>query len=281
MARYLTLRTAADVERRLEAGRGRGHGKGYLPWFYVHEVPSRGRSHKVYGLVSGGRQHHLLSDLEWYCLVALEFIKGVLDIREQFPILPYGSTVPVAQTLGIRHPIYAKGVPRILTSDFCVDLPNLQASNGVEEVTIACKYKKDIQVARTRELLHLECVTNQALGRRWYLVDEDSFPRTFRRNLFWLRQGAFAPPELTSSLILDEFTETFLATYDPGAPLIDLLNLSAVKMRMTFDQVAWQFKFAAWNHLIEVDVFEPIGFLNRVALNRGQHHALSIIPVAA
>lgn len=62
MARYLNLRTAADVERRLEAGRGKGHGSKYLPWFYVHEVPSRGRSHKVNGLLTGGRLHYLLSD---------------------------------------------------------------------------------------------------------------------------------------------------------------------------------------------------------------------------
>lgn len=53
----------------------------------VADVPSMGCSHKIPG-VKVERIHHLLSDLERAYLLVCEFSEDVVDIREQYPLLP-------------------------------------------------------------------------------------------------------------------------------------------------------------------------------------------------
>jgi len=281
VARYLTFRTVADVERRLGMGRGQGHGAGYLPWFYVHEVPSRGRSHKPIGLASGGRTQHLLSDLEWSCNTVFEYLHGVRDIREQFPLLPYRCTVPVARAFGIRHPIYARNVPKVVTSDLCVDIAIPSNSDNVHEIAVACKYKKDLREESVRESLALECATNEALGRRWFKVDEDTIPKQVHKNLIWLRHGARLPKHLEDPVSVARFVDAFSAIHDSESPLIELLNECSAKVRHPYADAVWFFKYACWHHIISVDLFTPIRLLHSVQLLEGPEHGLELITAAA
>jgi len=62
---------------------------------------SIGRSHKIPG-IKIGRMHHVLSDR----LLVLEFQRNVLDIREQFPLLPTELSERAATSLAIRHPTH-------------------------------------------------------------------------------------------------------------------------------------------------------------------------------
>ena len=114
------FRTQQDIERYVAQGYGHGVGAGYKPWLRVQVVPSRGRSRKVHGLKTG-RIHHVLSDLEYRYLAALEFSERVVDIREQFPLLPVASVQDIARRRGIRYPLYAETtVPFMMTTDFVV-----------------------------------------------------------------------------------------------------------------------------------------------------------------
>ena len=47
-------------------------GKDYKPWLTVRDVPSLGRSHRIFGHKSQ-RTHHLLSDLELAVFLLLEW----------------------------------------------------------------------------------------------------------------------------------------------------------------------------------------------------------------
>ncbi|MDU7808318.1 MAG: heteromeric transposase endonuclease subunit TnsA, partial [Serratia marcescens] len=73
-----------QIARRIKDGRGQGLGKEYRPWLYVQDVPSDGRSHRVYSHKTG-RIHHLLSDLELAAFLVFEWTPNITDIREQFP----------------------------------------------------------------------------------------------------------------------------------------------------------------------------------------------------
>lgn len=42
-----------QIARRIKDGRGQGVGKKYTPWLYVQDVPSEGRSHRVYSHTTG------------------------------------------------------------------------------------------------------------------------------------------------------------------------------------------------------------------------------------
>ena len=103
-----SFKTQSDIDRHIEKGFGQGTQELYVPWLRVQGVPSHGRSRKVHG-VKVDRLHHLLSDLEYGYLLVAEFSPDVLDIREQFPILPQSSAVQsIAHALNIRYPLLSR-----------------------------------------------------------------------------------------------------------------------------------------------------------------------------
>src|SRR5947207_9231391 len=86
----------STIERRLKEGRGRGRGAHYLPWLLIHDVASKGRVARVKGWKTG-RVHHLLSDLERDTFLTYEWETSVIDIREQYPLLPLEETLSIAE----------------------------------------------------------------------------------------------------------------------------------------------------------------------------------------
>ncbi len=91
-----------QIARRIKDGRGQGLGKKYLPWLYVQDVPSDGRSHRVYSHKTG-RIHHLLSDLELAAFLVFEWTPNITDIREQFP-LNREDTRSITRENRLKHP---------------------------------------------------------------------------------------------------------------------------------------------------------------------------------
>ncbi|ECM6197551.1 MULTISPECIES: transposase [Enterobacteriaceae] len=77
MAKANSSFSEVQIARRIKEGRGQGHGKDYIPWLTVQEVPSSGRSHRIYSHKTG-RVHHLLSDLELAVFLSLEWESSVL-----------------------------------------------------------------------------------------------------------------------------------------------------------------------------------------------------------
>ena len=83
----MTEREYASTERWVKEGRGDGDGAEYKPWLYTWDVASKGRRHQIRGW-RHGRVHHLLSDLEAYVFFIYEWTRSVIEIKEQFPLLP-------------------------------------------------------------------------------------------------------------------------------------------------------------------------------------------------
>src|SRR5689334_20740718 len=110
--------TPEKISKWIAEGRGTGRGKNYKPWLTIHDVASRGARTRDKGLKTG-RLHHLLSFLELYYFLILEWCPSVVDIREQYPLLPLEETLYIAKELGIKHPA-PYGQPIVLTIDFMV-----------------------------------------------------------------------------------------------------------------------------------------------------------------
>lgn len=111
----------AKIARFLKEGRGEGFGADYKPWLTVRDVPSRRRSHRLSGMVTG-RLHHLLSDLERGAFLIYDFRDDVRDIREQFPLV-LDQTRSIAERAGIRHPVDSKSrTDLVQTTDLVIDL---------------------------------------------------------------------------------------------------------------------------------------------------------------
>ena len=102
MARKNYFLSEKLIEQRIKDGRGQGYGEKYQPWLRVQDVPSDGRSHRIFSHKTK-RIHHLLSDLELATFLLFDWSESVLDIREQFPLIRDDTRI-IAQREGIKHP---------------------------------------------------------------------------------------------------------------------------------------------------------------------------------
>lgn len=182
MGRRRPLVTREWIERRVRNGRGAGAGAEYKPWLVVQDFSSLGRSHRIKGW-KHGRTHHLFSDLERNVFYYYEWSSTVIDIREQFPLLPVEETVSIAADIGVRHPIDSRTRhPVVLTTDFLLTL-----EQGIK--TSLCprtvKYLEDLKKPRTLEKLEIE--RRYWASRRLILkpVTEEHILEDFVMNMLW------------------------------------------------------------------------------------------------
>ncbi len=168
-----------------------------------------GRSWKIQG-VKIDRIHHLLSDLERAYFLVCEFSEDVVDIREQYPLLPLESTQAIARAIGVRYPRYkSTSVPLVMTTDFLltVKLPN----GDLKSVARTIKYQQDLQGkdrARTLEKLEVERRFWMSQGVDWSIVTEELFTPDLIQNLAFLRKYAKLPRALMDVSLRSEFIES-------------------------------------------------------------------------
>lgn len=162
--RWRTVWNPAQIKKRIAEGRGQGTGAKYAPWLTVHDFPSMGRVHRIKGW-KHGRVHHLFSDLEANFFYTFEWSSTIIEIREQYPLLPLEETLAIAEQLKVKHPADPRtGHPLVMTTDF---LLTLQRKLETKYEALAAKYSNDLVSQRTREKLEIE-------RKYWY-----------RRNIAW------------------------------------------------------------------------------------------------
>lgn len=177
--------TKPKIKRMLKEGRGQNHGKKYRPWLTIQDVPSLGLSTRIKGWKTG-RVHHFLSKLELYYFYILEWAKGVLDIREQYP-LPLEETQEIANRLGIKHPSDPKTKENIvMTTDFLIDTIK---NNKVEMKARSIKPSKELINKRIIEKQEIERTYWVEKGIDWGLVTEKEIPWTFANNVSIIHQA--------------------------------------------------------------------------------------------
>lgn len=168
-----------SIDRYLKEGRGQGFGIEYKPWLHIQDVPSLGRSTRLKGN-KVPRQYEFLSDLERDYFYLLEFSDVVVDIREQYPLLPMEETLLISEELGIKHPIDPKTQePIVMTTDFIV------TTNGKKNTNVArtIKYKNDLANERVLEKFEIERVYWERQGIDWGIVTESEISKTMATNI--------------------------------------------------------------------------------------------------
>lgn len=192
-------------KNRLMEGRGTGRGADYKPWLKVREVPSDGRKHRVLGW-KYDRHYVFMSDLEYYYFLNLQWRDDVIDIREQYPLLPIQQTKLIADELGIRHPAIKnqKGKEIVMTTDFII---TIKEGNLVRDIVRTVKYSSALNNKRTREKLAIE----EEYFRRefgdekfdWGIVTEKQIPKIrslnisfFYHDYFWAKNMKLSDYEI-------------------------------------------------------------------------------------
>lgn len=172
-----------NTEAMLKEGRGRGVGKEYIPWIKIQDVPSAGRVTRLKGIKTN-RQHEFLSDMERDYFYFLEFSDDVVDIREQYPLLPIEDTLAIAMELGIEHPKDPKtGEAIVMTTDFLI---TLNKDNKYCELARTIKSKDDLLNKRVLEKFEIERIYWQRKERDWGIVTEEEIDKTIAHNISFI-----------------------------------------------------------------------------------------------
>lgn len=186
MSRGVKKWTEEHIVKLQRAGRGQGRLASYIPWVWITDFYSQGRTHEVWGRKTG-RTHQLLSDGEHQAFLLLQWAHDVVDIREQYP-LDRDITREIAHSLGLRHPTYpGTHVPVVMTLDFLVT----KVVNGSEALeAFSVKTSEDLENGATVEKLEIERSACEALGIPFRLLVKELLPVQKARTLEWIEDGA-------------------------------------------------------------------------------------------
>ncbi len=251
MARRRKLDTQADFQRALKNKYGLGEGAAYKPWLRVQDVSSHGNSGKIQGIKSH-REHHTLSEHESCFFYLAEFCDLVIDIREQFPLLPLDLSIKISKLLGVKHPVIPKSqISNVMTTDFL-----LTCSDGIDTwyEAVAVKPIDIIKNHRVAEKLDIERVWWQLLGIRFQLFVMTEKNKIQSKNIQWItaqsRQGRIFSEDLLNHAHSLINIGTFL--------LEDLCNDFFRKIDIDHDDALVLLKALIVNKLIEVNIDKSI-----------------------
>lgn len=173
-----------NVEKMIKEGYGSGIGKDYKPWIHIQDVPSLGRVTRVKGIKTE-RQHELLSDMERNYFYILEFSDKVIDIREQYPLLPLEETISIANELGINHPKNPEtGEEIVMTTDFFL---TVSKGEGVKEIARTVKLKDDLLDRRIIEKFEIEREFWKRKNIDWAIVTDQEIDRVMAHNISFIQ----------------------------------------------------------------------------------------------
>lgn len=192
MPRFREIKTFEDFQRALKNKYGIGEGENYKPWLRVQDVPSRGSSAKIQG-IKVGREHHTLSEGESAYFYLAEFRDSVIDIREQFPLLPIDLSIKIADTLEVVHPTIPNStVLNVLTTDFLIKCYDKHKGVWYEAVSVKSN-AKDLADERTAEKLEIERIWWELIGVPFRIYVNTPENQTKSKNIQWftapVRQG--------------------------------------------------------------------------------------------
>ena len=251
-----SFKTQSDIDRHIEKGFGQGSQELYVPWLRVQDVPSHGRSRKVHG-VKVDRLHHLLSDLEYGYLLLAEFSPEVLDIREQFPLLPVPTLQSIAHALSIRYPDYpGTKVPFVMTTDFLLTIKQPDGSTRLAARTI--KYTESLKpskgLERTLEKFQIERAYWNDRGVDWNIVTEKDLPTPLIQNLDWLRKSATLQRHLQQRPLIESFLEEITRVREYPWSLERALRHIAGVLFIPYADAKATFMHLVWHKQILLDL---------------------------
>ncbi|ETT74142.1 hypothetical protein C173_10091 [Paenibacillus sp. FSL R7-277] len=206
----------------LKKGRGQGVGEKYLPFIQAHDnkIASEGWITRHKGWKTK-RIHHTLSEHERKYLYYCEWLDGVSDIREQWPLLPLEKTIEIAEQLGIVHP-HIDGIPVIMTTDFML---TLTTKNGIRNVVRTIKPIEKL-TTRTLELFEIERIYFAELDIDWSIVTEYKIPNYLVKNVEWMAHAKYLDTQqVVNEELIELLSEDIYEVFIKDAGNSSLMNL--------------------------------------------------------
>lgn len=228
----------------------------YKPFFYIRDIPSDGRSTALEGFKIP-RTHHYFSDVEYHYHLLAEYSDLVLEIREQYALLPSEETRHIAAQLGINHPIYsATRVQRVLTSDLVL---SVKKHDEIVLVVLCCKVASDVDpsnpdAARTLEKVLLEKVYWEARNAEWRLVTDKMLPENKVHNLDFFRGSMVSRERDYLNVRMADFVQTAAVVWNDCISLNDFLLTASLQLDLTHDECFCLLGRSIWTKSLPVDL---------------------------
>jgi hypothetical protein len=257
----------AVVERWIKAGFGQGDGPTYKPFMFVRDVPSIGTSSTVKSWTTG-RNHHYLSRQELKVHLLAEYSPFILDIREQFALLPWDETQSIASKLHITHPRYpGTSTPTVLTTDLVL---TMKRRDGTEHIAVSVKLTKDLN-ARTLEKLLIERYYWNRRGIKWMLATEQNIPDVRAENLRFFEMALNDDRVARSGIDPAEFSLQFESNHAPGLMFNEILKKTGQHFDVDVFTSHALLGTAVWKRASCIDIdAEPLSHRTPVILGSGQ-----------
>lgn len=180
MAKRSRKTNEQTIVRRQKEGRGQGDGASYKPWLTIQDVSSQGLTHRIKGWTTE-RVHHLLSNLERDVFYIMDWSTDVIDIREQYPLLPLEETQAIADQIGVRHPIDSGTQHEVvMTTDFLLDI---RQGKATVQHARTVKPADQLDSSRVLEKLEIERRYWQVRDVDWGIVTEYEIPSIEAANI--------------------------------------------------------------------------------------------------
>lgn len=238
------------VERWIKDGFGQGKEAAYKPFMFVRDVPSIGASNTVKSWVTG-RNHHYLSRQEFKVHLVAEYSPSILDIREQFALLPWDETQSIARALGIEHPRYpGTATPTVITTDL---LLTMKRPDGMELIAVSVKLTKDLG-PRVLEKLLIERLYWNRRGIRWILATEKNIPNVRAENLQFFEMALNDDRAQKSGIDPAQFSRQFEANHTPSRCFNDVLRKTSRDMSLDIQTGHALLGTAVWKRVSRIDI---------------------------
>lgn len=236
-------------ERSLRQGLGLGVKEDYRPWVRIWSFGSEGVSSAVPGVIVK-RTHELLSGIETRVFLLAEFSRGVVDIREQFPLLPLDHVVALAEAAGITYP-HRAGAPYVLTTDLLVT----KLIGGVPNyLAIAVKPAAKLLEKSILDKLEIERLWWNSIGVEWVLATEEDVSEAVGDNLMWISHY-FREKDFNYAAIDTSALPELASILTPGIYLIgDLITQVSDYLNLSADQSKLLLCKAMWEHVLKIDL---------------------------
>lgn len=267
MAKYKTSFTPELLKKRQTQGRGQGHGEDYKPWLTVRDVPSRGLSSRILGWKTN-RVHHFLSKEEISYFYILDWSIIVVDIREQYPLLPHNSTLEIANRLGIKPPTDPKTkLPIVMTTDFLIDVV---VDGKIQKRARTIKSSADI-TTRTLEKLQIERVFWEERGIDWGVVTESDINQQISDNVKWLHKAKKfgTVPAVTEEILVEIENQLRCIPFHNYRSLAEIGTTLDMLFKLPTGAGLWSIKHLIANRRWVVDMSQPLKERNGISFSIG------------
>ncbi|WP_343778370.1 TnsA endonuclease N-terminal domain-containing protein [Clostridium sartagoforme] len=259
----ITLTKRARIQnykKMIKEGRGTGIGNEYIPWLKIQDVPSLGRATRLKGIKTG-RQHEFLSDMERNYFYILEYSDNVVDIREQFPLLPLEETILIANELGINHPKHPEtGEFIVITTDFLV---TVDGEDKMLERARTIKAKDDLLDKRVIEKFEIERVYWSKKEIDWGIVTEEEIDKAIAHNISYVHgykdiSNLDCFIDIATNEIKDLIYEFLKRIVDDERPMRVICSEFDNEMLLGKGSGLSIFKYLVINKVIEIDIKKRI-----------------------